>query len=73
MLVNLPSPILELQHAPLPPKVLQVKECAPNSVFFQCVHFRLIFESIKELGSASMRILGQYLISLCWQIFVWLL
>jgi len=31
LLVNLPSPIPELQHAPLPhPKVLRAKECAPT-------------------------------------------
>jgi hypothetical protein len=32
---------------------LRAKECVPNSLLFRCFHFRLTFESIKELGSAS--------------------
>ncbi len=36
MLVNLPSPISELQHTPTPPSVVFT--------------FRLVVESIKELG-----------------------
>jgi hypothetical protein len=35
------------------PKVLRAKERASNSLFFHCFNFRLTFESIKELGSAS--------------------
>jgi len=37
VLVNIPNPILELQHTPLAPKALQAKECAPalySSVVF---------------------------------------
>jgi hypothetical protein len=34
LLVILPSPIPELQHAPPPPKVLRAKECAPTFYFF---------------------------------------
>jgi hypothetical protein len=33
MLVTLPNPIPELQHAPLPLKVLQARECAPTPYF----------------------------------------
>ncbi len=39
MLVTLLSPILELQHAPLPSKVLQAKERAP--IFDSSVVFTL--------------------------------
>jgi len=50
-LSTLPSPILELQHAPLPFKVLWTRECAltPPSfvVFYLDSH---TFESLKELG-----------------------
>jgi hypothetical protein len=38
---------------PSPPKVLWVGEHVPNSLFFHCFHFKVTFESIKELGSAS--------------------
>jgi hypothetical protein len=34
MLVIFPSPILELQHTPLPLKVLRAKECAPTFCSF---------------------------------------
>jgi hypothetical protein len=46
LLVILPNPILELQHAPLPVN----QGVYPNSSFFCCVHLGLTFESIKELG-----------------------
>jgi hypothetical protein len=53
MLVTLPNLILELQHAPLPLKVLRVRERASMPCFFRCFQFGLTFESVKELGSAS--------------------
>ncbi len=34
------------------PKVLQAKECVPNSLFFRYFHFKLTFESINELRNA---------------------
>jgi hypothetical protein len=34
LLVILPSPIPELQHAPLAPKCYEPKECAPTPCFF---------------------------------------
>jgi hypothetical protein len=46
LLINLPSPILELQHALLPPKCCEL-ESVPNSLLFRCFCFRLPFESIK--------------------------
>jgi hypothetical protein len=53
MLVIFPSPILKLQHAPLPPKVLRARECAPTP--YSCVVFisNSHLESIKESGGAS--------------------
>jgi len=53
LLINLPGPILELQHALLPFEVLRAKECAPT--FFPSVvfFFRLAAKSIKELGGVS--------------------
>ncbi len=53
LLVDLPSPIMELQHAPLPPKVLRARECAPTPFPFVVFTFELAIESIKELGGAS--------------------
>jgi hypothetical protein len=53
LLVNLPSPIPELQHAPLPPEVLRTKECAPTPSPSDVFTFGLSVESIKELGGAS--------------------
>jgi hypothetical protein len=44
---------LEALACPFTPKVQRVKERVPNSLLFQCSHFILTFESIKELGSAS--------------------
>jgi hypothetical protein len=46
VLINLPSPIPKFQHTPLPLKCNK-----PGSV--HCFNFRFTFESIKELGSAS--------------------
>jgi len=46
VLVNLPSPILELQHTPLPPEVLKARERAPTSyssiVFILDSHLSLL-------------------------------
>jgi hypothetical protein len=53
LLIIGPNPILELQHAFLPPKVLWATERAPTlspSIVFT---FGLVVESIKELGGAS--------------------
>jgi hypothetical protein len=52
LLVILPSPIPELQHAPLPPKCYDQGAC-PNSLLFCYFHFRFTFESIKEFGNTS--------------------
>jgi hypothetical protein len=38
---------------PSTPEVLRVRERAPNSLLFRCFNFRLTFEFMKELGSAS--------------------
>jgi len=53
MIVTLQSPHPRAPTHPSTPKVLWARECAPNAIFFHYVHFRLTFESIKELGSAS--------------------
>jgi hypothetical protein len=50
LFVNLPSPIPELQHAPLPLKVLRAKKHAPTPSPSVVFTLRLIVESIKELG-----------------------
>jgi hypothetical protein len=55
MFVTFPSPILELQHTPLPPKCCDQGVC-PDSLLFRWFQFRLTFESIKELGSVSLLI-----------------
>jgi hypothetical protein len=52
LLVNLPSPIPKLQHAPLPTKCCEPKSAStpsPSVVFT----FGFVVESIKELGDAS--------------------
>ncbi len=51
VLVILPSPILELEHAPLLPKCYKLRNVSPNSLLFHYFHFKLTFESIKELGA----------------------
>jgi len=38
---------------PLYPQSAMSQGMCPNSLFFRCFRFRLIYESIKELGSAS--------------------
>jgi len=50
--VNLPNPIPELQHAPLPPKCYELGS-APWLLHLSLFIFGLIVESIKELGGAS--------------------
>ncbi len=57
LLVNLPSLIPELQHAP--PQNAASQGTCPNSLLFQCFHFRLTFEPIKEFGSTSKSIHAQ--------------
>jgi hypothetical protein len=46
-------PIPELQHALYPQSATSQGAC-PNSLLFCCFHLRLTFESIKEIGSASL-------------------
>jgi hypothetical protein len=53
MLVLLPSPISKLRHALLPQSATSQRTCL-DSLLFCCFHFRLTFESIKGLGSASL-------------------
>jgi hypothetical protein len=53
MFVTLPSSILELQHAPLPPQSAANQGTCPDSLLFRCFQFGLTFEFIKKLGSAS--------------------
>jgi hypothetical protein len=60
MFVILPSPIPELQHAPLPPKSASQGTCL-NSLLFHCFHFIFTFKSIKELGNMSFYVLVAYL------------
>jgi len=53
MLIALPNPIPELQHALLPPQNASSQGVCPDSLFFRCFQFGLTFESIKELGGVS--------------------
>ncbi len=53
MLVILPNPILEFQHAPLPPKCCESRS-VPRFFTLPMFHFKFTFESIKELGSTSL-------------------
>jgi hypothetical protein len=53
MLVTLPSPIPELQHAPLPPQSATSQGACPDSLLFCWFPFGLTFESIKEPGGVS--------------------
>jgi hypothetical protein len=52
LLVTIPSPILELQHTPLPLKCYK-PGMHPNSFSFLCLHLLIRNESIKELSGAS--------------------
>jgi hypothetical protein len=58
MLVILPSPILELQHAFLPLQSAASQRACFDSLLFRYFQFRLTFESIKEFGSVSMAFHG---------------
>jgi hypothetical protein len=55
MFVTPPSPISELQHAPLPSQSATNQGACPNSLLFHCFQFGFTFESIKELGGASIK------------------
>jgi len=56
LLVNLPSPILELQHAPLTLKCWP-REHTPTLSLSVIFFFGLVAELIKELGGASTRLI----------------
>jgi hypothetical protein len=49
-LSTLPSPIMELQHAPLPLKVLWARERAPTPPSSAVFLLGLTFEPFEELG-----------------------
>jgi hypothetical protein len=54
VLVNLPNPILEFLHTPLPPKC-----CEPESVltsYFSTIFILDSFESFEEVGNVSILI-----------------
>jgi hypothetical protein len=53
MFIILPNPIPELQHTPLPPKMLRAKEHAPTPCSSAIFTLDSHFESIKELGGVS--------------------
>jgi hypothetical protein len=53
LLVNFFSPHLEAPTCPFTPEVLQAKERAPTRSPFVVFTFKLIVESIKELGGMS--------------------
>ncbi len=55
LLLNLCSPILELQHTPLPLKCYKPKR-VPNFFSFTLLTFGLTIQSIKELGGTSIPI-----------------
>jgi hypothetical protein len=50
MLVTLPNPIPELQHAPLPLKMLRAKERAPIPYFFVVFSLDSHLSPLKSLG-----------------------
>jgi hypothetical protein len=50
MLVTLPSPIPELQHAPLPFKVLRARECALILCFSTTFSLGSHLSPLKSLG-----------------------
>ncbi len=52
MFVNLINLIPKLQHAHLPPKCYKPRSM-PNFLLFYYFHLRLTFESLEEVGSAS--------------------
>ncbi len=58
----LPSPILKLQHAPLPLYSATSQGACPDSLFFHCFSLGLTFESLKELGARQTW--GMYAVSI---------
>jgi hypothetical protein len=56
LLVTLPSPLSQSSSTPFYPRNVVRQGMYPNCLLFRCVHLGLTFESIKELGSASHRI-----------------
>jgi hypothetical protein len=50
MLVTFPSPILELQHAPLPLKVLQTRERASTPCFSDVFSLDSHLNPLRSLG-----------------------
>jgi hypothetical protein len=64
LLVNLPSLISKLQHAPLPPEVLRANERAPTPSPSVVFTFGLLIESIKELGGVSLSIYNRNVTSI---------
>ncbi len=63
MFVTLPSPFMGLQHAPLPPKCYE-SGSVPQLLTLPIPHPKLTFESIKELGNASLMFLVQPMIAI---------
>jgi hypothetical protein len=55
LLIILPSPIPELQHAPLPPKCYELGS-VPWLLALLFFHFKFIFEFIKEVGGTSLAV-----------------
>jgi len=51
MLIILPSPIPELQHAPVPLQNAASQGACPDSLYFNYFQFGFTFESLKELGA----------------------
>jgi hypothetical protein len=47
-------------NMPLYPRRVVSQGVCPDSLFFHCSQFKLSFESIKELGSASMMLMHSY-------------
>jgi hypothetical protein len=56
MLVTLPSPYFKALACLFTFEVLRAKKHAPTPYSFVVFHFKLTFESIKELGSVSIAI-----------------
>ncbi len=69
MFVILPSPIPELQHASLPIQNATSQGTCPDSLFFHCFQFGFTFESIKELGGASILQIKLFIFDICHNIF----
>jgi hypothetical protein len=50
VLVTLPNPIPELQHAPLPLSSVESQRACPDSLLSVVFYLGFTFESLKELG-----------------------